>query len=65
MLDFSLGGKRWSGSRNMILKQYGLERLFANGVDKTLNINLGRITAQHNKIYTITTVRLKKIKLYK
>lgn len=37
----------------MVLEQYGLERLFANGFDKILETNLGRITAQHNKIYTI------------
>ena len=37
----------------MVLKQYGLERLFTNGFDKILDTNLGRITAQHNKIYTI------------
>jgi ribosome biogenesis GTPase / thiamine phosphate phosphatase len=37
----------------MVLKQYGLERLFTNGFDNILATNLGRITAQHNKIYTI------------
>ncbi len=39
----------------MLLKQYGLEKLYTKGLDKNNVKNLARVTAQHNKTYTIVS----------
>jgi len=37
----------------MLLKEYGLEKLYAKGFDKNSEKLFGRVIAQYNKIYTI------------